>query len=119
MAAVEALIPNAEVRVPDHPGAPIELRGEFDICELRSLRDVLKASTAYGSPIGVDLSGVTFLDARCARELVIRSFPRNPQLALTNASREAERSLRACAKDLAGPSLGPEESKTEVTNGRS
>lgn len=119
MAAVEALIPNAEVRVPDHPGAPIELRGELDICELRSLRDVLKGATAHGSPVGVDLSGVTFLDARCARELVIRSFPRGPQLTLANASREAEWSLRACAKGLAGASLEPKESKTEVTNGRS
>ncbi len=37
----EASMLPAEVRVPEHPGAPIGLRGEFDLFELRSLRKAL------------------------------------------------------------------------------
>jgi hypothetical protein len=102
MAVAEALIPGSEVRVPDHPGAPIELRGEFDLFELRSLVAALEVPAGSTDPVRIDLSGITFLDARCARELVVRSFPRGDRLTLDNASREAERSLRACAKGLPG-----------------
>lgn len=102
MAVAEALIPGSEVRVPDHPGAPIELRGEFDLFELRSLVAALEGPAGSMDPVRIDLSGVTFLDVRCARELVVRSLPPGDRLTLDNASREAERSLGACAKGLPG-----------------
>lgn len=105
MAVAEASIPDAEVHVPDHPDAPIELRGEFDLFELRLLGEILDGPKEPGPPIRVDLSGVTFLDVRCARELVARSFPRGRRLILRDPSPQAERSLRACVKGLPGGSV--------------
>lgn len=116
MVVVEALIPDAEVHVPDHPDAPIELRGEFDLFELHLLGEILDSPKEPGPPIRVDLSGVTFLDVRCARELVARSFPRGRRVILRDPSPQAERSLRACAKGLAGGSVTGTE---DVENGGS
>lgn len=100
MTVTEASMLRAEVRVPGHPGAPIGLRGEFDLFELRSLRKAFDGPPPTAAEIRVDLSGVTFLDAQCARELVIRSFPRGGRLTLCDPSWEAYRSLQACAKGM-------------------
>lgn len=100
MPVVEARIPGAEVRVPGHPDAPIELRGELDLFGLRLLREVLDGRP--GRPVRVDLSGVAFLDACCARELMARSLPPGPGVVLCDPSPQAERSLLACGRGLPG-----------------
>lgn len=102
MAVAEASTPRAEVRVPQQPGAPIGLRGEFDLFELRPLREALDGLPETGAPIRVDLSGVTFLDASCARELMIHSFPQGGRLTLSNPSQEAGRTLKVCTRALPG-----------------
>ena len=76
------------------PEVLVELRGEFDVFDLQRLRDALDRASEPGTPIRVGLSGVTFLDARCARELALRR--RDGRLILRDISWRAERSLEVC-----------------------
>lgn len=76
------------------PEALVELRGEFDVFELQRLRDALDRASGLGTPVTVGLSEVTFLDARCARELALRH--RDGRLKLRDISWRVERSLEVC-----------------------
>ena len=73
----------------------VELSGEFDARDLDDLRRSLDYVTRSGRLGCVDLSGVTFLDLLCARELAGRSSPRG-RLVIRNPSRQARLSLEAC-----------------------
>lgn len=74
----------------------VELSGEFDIRYQKALEDVLSRSLASGRPTLVDLSGVTFMDSRCVRELVVHYQLGQGSLALCDPSREVELSVAAC-----------------------
>ncbi len=84
----------------DHrAGVSIGMRGEFDAYSLPDLREALDHVGAFGKPVVVDLSGVTFLDLQSARELVVRSLIQAHQLAFENPSSSVLASIRALGID--------------------
>ena len=93
------LVGNATIDKTGRPGCTntsVGLRGEFDVSNLQSLRDVLEGARRTGAMIDVNLSRVAFLDVRCARELAVRSLRRDDRLTLRNPSWQARASLKAC-----------------------
>lgn len=85
-----------DVRETNLGGTSVGLRGEFDLCSLKDLRGALDAVRNLRGPVSVDLSGVTFLDLGCARELAVRSQLYAHCLGLRNPSREVLATVRAC-----------------------
>jgi anti-anti-sigma regulatory factor len=81
---------------PELTQVSLDLVGEFDAYDLESLREVLDGLLGLKEAVYVDLSGVSFLDVRCARELAIRSMLYGGRLVLRNPSWQAVSSLRAC-----------------------
>lgn len=77
----------------------VGMRGEFDAYSLPDLREMLDHVCAFGKPVVVDLSGVTFLDLQSARELVVRSLIQAHQLAFENPSSGVLASIRALGMD--------------------
>jgi anti-anti-sigma regulatory factor len=80
-------------------GIKVSMRGEFDVYSLPDVRRTLDRACAFGKPVVVDLSGVTFLDLRSARELVVRSVIQAHQLAFENPSPGVLASVRALGMD--------------------
>lgn len=80
-------------------GVTVGMRGEFDAYSLPDLRETLDHVCAFGKPVVVDLSGVTFLDVQSARELVVRSVIQAHQLAFENPSSGVLSSIRALGMD--------------------
>ena len=74
----------------------LDLVGEFDTYDLESLREVLDGLLNSKETVCVDLSGVTFLDLRCARELALRSHLCGGRLMLRNPSWQAVSSFKTC-----------------------
>ncbi len=74
----------------------VKLRGEFDIQKEGALRATLGSVSRSGRPVFVDLSGVTFLDSRCVRELAVQYQLHAKNLALCNPSWQVELSVAAC-----------------------
>jgi len=58
----------------------VELWGEFDVFCMGELQGALNDASSRRGLVMVDLSGITFLDLRSARELALRSMlrPRGP-----------------------------------------
>lgn len=94
------------------PGVLVELTGELDIRDLEPIQRTLDDALGSGLPTYVDLSKVTFLDARCTRELAVqyRLFGTyGGLLALRAPSWQATASFRACGfGHLVGPYLDEE-----------
>ena len=80
-------------------GVKVSMRGEFDAYSLPDLREALDHVCAFGKPIVVDLSGITFLDLQSARELVVRSLFQAHHLAFENPSSGVLASIRALGMD--------------------
>ena len=78
----------------------VKLSGEFDVRYHRILEDTLSDCLASGRLTLVDLSGVTFMDSRCVRELAFHYQLGEGRLALFDPSREVE--LSVAASDLEG-----------------
>lgn len=76
-------------------GVTVGMRGEFDAYSLPDLRETLDHVCAFGKPVVVDLSGVTFLDLQSTRELVVRSVIQAHQLVFENPSSGVLASIRA------------------------
>ena len=74
----------------------VRLSGEFDVRYHRILEDTLGDCLASGRQTYVDLSGVTFIDSRCVRELAVHYQLGEGRLALCDPSREIELSVAAC-----------------------
>lgn len=74
----------------------VKLSGEFDIRYQRTLEDILSDCLVSGRPTLVDLSGVTFMDSLCVRELAIHYRLSEGRMALCDPSRQAELSVAAC-----------------------
>lgn len=89
-----------DVRETGLGGTSVALRGEFDVCSIQDLRGALDAVRNLRGPVSVDLSGVTFLDLGCARELAVRSQLYAHCLGLRNPSEQVLATVRAC--DLEG-----------------
>ncbi len=73
----------------------VKLSGEFDDHELGLLRGALDGASSNALPVEVDLSGVTFLDLRCARELIAQSCSRGSRAALCHPSWQSISSFEA------------------------
>lgn len=84
----------------EYSGSRIALRGEFDLGDLEVMRMALSAARCWGRPTLVDLSGVTFLDATCTRELATWRLLRPDLLTLHNPSWQALRSLAAYRREV-------------------
>ena len=78
----------------------VRLSGEFDVRYHRILEDTLSNCLDSGRLTFVDLSGVTFMDSRCVRELAIHYQLGEGRVALCDPSKEVELSVAAC--DLEG-----------------
>jgi len=74
----------------------VKLSGEFDVRYHRIIEDTLSDCLASGRLTLVDLSGVTFMDSRCVRELAFHYQLGEGRLALCDPSREVELSVAAC-----------------------
>jgi anti-anti-sigma regulatory factor len=90
------LTTGTEFSEPAHLPISIELSGELDIRDLEYLRSSLDNALSSGLTACVNLSGVSFLDVRCARELAIRVGLYGSRLQLHNPSWQVEASFRAC-----------------------
>lgn len=102
----KASINGIEVREFGRRGTLLRLSGEFDVDDLDALRHALNSVPGDGRPIRVDLSGVTFLDLLCARELASESGGEHGHhlLQFSNLSWQAKRSLEACClRDILRP----------------
>ena len=75
------------------------LRGEFDLSCHAALGSALEGALGLGTPVFVDLSGVTFLDASCVRELALALSLHGERLVLVAPSREVEVSVAACGME--------------------
>lgn len=76
----------------------VKLSGELDVHDLRTLDETLSLVLSTGLPAVVDLSDVTFLDVRCARELVVWSRLYD-HLMLRAPSWQAKTSLKVCGRE--------------------
>ncbi len=74
----------------------VKLSGEFDVRYEKVLEDTLSDCLASGRLTLVDLSGVTFMDSRCVRELAIGYQLGEGRVALCDPSWEVELSVAAC-----------------------
>ena len=90
------LTTGTEFGEPAHQRISIELSGEFDMRDLEHLRNCLDDALSSGLATCVNLSGVSFLDLRCAQELAIRARLLGSRLQLRNPSWQVEASFRAC-----------------------
>ncbi|MDQ3864535.1 MAG: STAS domain-containing protein [Actinomycetota bacterium] len=67
-------------------GLLVELWGELDIFSIGELKRMLADVSSHRGPVLVDLSGISFLDLRSARELAVRSLLYGHHLTLRNPS---------------------------------
>lgn len=79
----------------DRPVVFVRLVGEFDVARWKLLRRVLSECMVAGQTTVLDLSGVTFLDTLCVRELALHSQLYG-NLLTQDPSPEAELSVAAC-----------------------
>lgn len=77
-------------------GIVVELAGELDLAALEELRETFDAAARLRDPAIVDLSGVTFLDLLCARELAVRSQLYAHKITLRNPSPQVLATAHAC-----------------------
>ena len=74
----------------------VGLSGEFDVRYQKILEDTLSDCSASGRLTLVDLSGVTFMDSRCVRELAIHYQLGEGRVTLCDPSWELELSVAVC-----------------------
>src|SRR5918995_119212 len=74
----------------------LRLSGEIDVLCQKLLEDTLSDCLASEMSTSVDLSGVTFIDSRCVRELAVFYQLGNGRVALCDPSREVELGVAAC-----------------------
>ena len=76
-------------------GLLVELCGEFDVFCIEELKSTLDDATLYRGPVLVDLSQITFLDLRSAREIVVRSMLRANRLTFLDPSPQVTATMTA------------------------
>ncbi|MEW6638721.1 MAG: STAS domain-containing protein [Actinomycetota bacterium] len=74
----------------------VRFLGEFDFAAEGILERTIDEALAGSGRVVVDLSGITFLDARRTLELVFRFCLHGGRLALTAPSPQVAASVRAC-----------------------
>lgn len=80
-------------------GCAVVLRGEFDLACYATLGSALDNALGRNVEVLVDLSGVTFFDAACVRELALLLALHGERLVLEGSSREVEVSVTACGME--------------------
>ena len=80
-------------------GCAAVLRGEFDLACHATLGSALDDALKRNAEVLVDLSGVTFLDGSCVRELALLFALHGERLVLEGSSREVEVSVMACGME--------------------
>ena len=80
-------------------GCAVVLRGEFDLACHATLGSALDNALGRKVEVLADLSGLTFLDAACVRELALFLALHGERLVLEGASREVEVSVTACGME--------------------
>ncbi len=81
-----------KVHDPCRAGVLVELHGEFDVACLESFRQTLRRASDLGEPTFVDVSGVTFMDTLCLKELAAGSGT----LSMCHPSWQFELGVAAC-----------------------
>ena len=76
-------------------GLLVELWGEFDVFCIGELKRTLDDVSPRRRPAFVDLSGITFLDLRSARELAVRSILRPHRTAFVDPSPQVSATMAA------------------------
>jgi anti-anti-sigma factor len=74
----------------------VRLSGEFDIRYRRTLENTLRDCLASRKSTLIDLSEVTFMDARCVWELAVYCQLGRGRMVLCNPSQNVEVSVAAC-----------------------
>jgi anti-anti-sigma factor len=74
----------------------VRLSGEFDIRYRRTLENTLRDCLASRRSTLIDLSEVTFMDARCVWELAVYCQLGRGRMVLCNPSQNVEVSVAAC-----------------------
>jgi anti-anti-sigma factor len=74
----------------------VKLSGEFDIRYRRTLENTLRDCLASRKSTLIDLSEVTFMDARCVWELAVYCQLGRGRMVLCNPSQNVEVSVAAC-----------------------
>lgn len=80
-------------------GCAVVLRGEFDLACHATLGSVLDDALRRSAEVLVDLSGVTFMDGSCVRELALLLALHGERVVLEGSSREVEASVTACGME--------------------
>jgi anti-anti-sigma regulatory factor len=80
-------------------GCAVGLRGEFDLACHATLGSALDDALRRNAEVLVDLSGMTFLDGSCVRELALLLALRGERLVLEGSSREVEVGVTACGME--------------------
>jgi anti-anti-sigma regulatory factor len=98
-----------KVHDPCEAGVLVELSGEFDVSCAEAFARALDRAASLGGVTFADLSGVTFMDAQCARELAARSgvgrlrcCAPSPQARLSFAACGLYGAVEVCAAGDAG-----------------
>ena len=105
-----------KVYEPRRAGVLVELSGEFDVSCLEALGQALRRVASLQRPAFVDLSGITFMDLLCVRELLAagsRSWPAEP-LRLCRPSAQFRLSLTACAAEETAAVLPDDDPRCEA-----
>jgi anti-anti-sigma factor len=80
-------------------GHEVAFRGEFDISCYATLGSALEDALRRETKIFVDLSGVTFMDASCVRELALLRSLYGERLVLETPSREVGVAVAVCGME--------------------
>jgi anti-anti-sigma factor len=93
----------------------VELSGELDVAAAGGLREILGWASASGRSVAVDLSGVSFLDSACLRELVVSQRLRPGRVILCNPSPQVELSAAACGVEACIRPCSTDHDRSEAT----
>lgn len=75
----------------------VEFSGELDVATADGLRGTLGWASGSGRSVAVDLSGVSFLDSSCLRELVVHQRSRPARVAFATPHRRLTSAWRRAA----------------------
>ena len=76
-------------------GLLIELSGEFDVFCIGEMKRILDEASSRRGPVLIDLSEITFLDLRSAREIAVRSMLCTHRLTLLDPSPQVTATMTA------------------------
>jgi anti-anti-sigma regulatory factor len=103
---------------PEQTHVSLNLGGEFDAYDLESLREALDRLLGSKETVCVDLSRVTFMDLRCARELATHSHLCGGRLILRNPHGRQYRASELAAMETYAPDPSSSDQGSDRTPSR-